>query len=212
MTQHTQTKERLSQRISALAAFRRASQATKDNWVNEFLKRYTEPHRHYHDLAHIDAMLACYDDASLDDEAVILAIIFHDWVYDPLRSDNELESAKVFGSFAEDAAIATETRQLVRGLIEATITHTLHNEDERTKLFLDFDLEVLSRPSEAYQVYAAQIRQEYSHYDNEAFRRGRTSVLESFLKREKIYFSDAFAKKEQCARENVQAELVRLKS
>ncbi|KAI1159760.1 hypothetical protein F5B18DRAFT_635566 [Nemania serpens] len=211
MTQHTQLKERLSQRISALAAFRRASQDTKDNWVNEFLKRYTEPHRHYHDLTHIDAMLACYDDASLDDEAVILAIIFHDWVYDQLRSDNELESAKVFGSFAEDGTIATETRQTVRGLIEATITHTLHNEDERTKLFLDFDLEVLSRPHEAYQVYTAQIREEYSRFDNEAFRRGRTAVLESFLKREKIYFSDAFAEREHCARENVQEEIVRLK-
>ncbi|KAI3325773.1 hypothetical protein HD806DRAFT_491192 [Xylariaceae sp. AK1471] len=212
MTQHTQLKERLSQRISALAAFRRASQATKDHWVNEFLKRYTEHHRRYHDLSHIDAMLACYDNASLDDEAVVLAIIFHDWIYDPLRGDNEQESAKVFDSFAEDAALTTETRQTVRGLIEATITHTLHNEDDRTKLFLDFDLEVLSRPREAYEVYAAQIREEYSHFDDEAFKRGRAGVMENFLKREKIYFSDSFAEREHCARENVQAEILVLKT
>ncbi|KAI1195329.1 hypothetical protein F5X97DRAFT_308336 [Nemania serpens] len=217
MTQHTQLKERLSQRISALAAFRRASQVTKDSWVNEFLERYTEPHRQYHDVTHIDAMLACYDDAAAsldDDEAVILAIIFHDWVYDPLRRDNEAESARVFESFAEDAAVAAETRRTVRDLIEATTTHTPRDEDEdeRTKLFLDFDLEVLSRPREAYWVYAAQIRGEYGAFDDEAFGRGRTAVLEGFLRREKIYFSDAFAEREQCARENIQAEIARLKS
>ena len=56
---------------------------------------YSEPHRHYHTLAHIvvcQELLSATDHASLE---LRLAIVYHDIIYDTHRSDNEAESAKL---------------------------------------------------------------------------------------------------------------------
>src|SRR5689334_10156503 len=64
--------------------------------LEDLVRAYGEPHRHYHTLYHIAALLALLDrhgsDGS-DREALTLAILFHDVVYDPARPDNEEASA-----------------------------------------------------------------------------------------------------------------------
>jgi predicted metal-dependent HD superfamily phosphohydrolase len=62
------------------------------------LAAYGEPARHYHNRAHIAALLLLaqqHADEMEDAEAAELAILFHDAVYDPTRSDNEQESARL---------------------------------------------------------------------------------------------------------------------
>lgn len=97
-------------------------------------------------------------------------------------------------------------------LIKATITHNLVSDvDKRVcEIFLDLDLEVLSRNEEEYKAYAKQIRQEYAHYPDEEFRNGRIRVLSNFIKRDKIYFTNTFS--ETRARDNLNSELALLKS
>lgn len=58
---------------------------------------YSEPHRHYHTGAHIDDCLEQLDSAphiANFPEEVELALWFHDAVYKPLSSKNELKSAE----------------------------------------------------------------------------------------------------------------------
>ena len=65
---------------------------------DELVRAYTAPDRHYHDLAHIEAMLAsarAYHGALSDPAAVAAAIWFHDAVYDTRRHDNEAKSAEL---------------------------------------------------------------------------------------------------------------------
>lgn len=97
-------------------------------------------------------------------------------------------------------------------LIRATITHNIVSgvDKKLCEIFLDLDLEVLSRSAEEYKLYAQQIRQEYAHYPDEEFRNGRIRVLSNFIKRDKIYFTTAFS--EAKARENLNLELRQLKS
>src|SRR5262249_28427939 len=64
--------------------------------LGELSAAYLEPGRCYHTLDHIAALLRQLDEhraVARDADALALAIIFHDVVYDPLRHDNEARSA-----------------------------------------------------------------------------------------------------------------------
>ena len=67
-----------------------------DAILAELVVAYGETHRHYHTLEHVAALLQLlgkYGDGIADRDAVVLAILFHDAVYDPSRQDNEEASA-----------------------------------------------------------------------------------------------------------------------
>ncbi len=59
---------------------------------DELMARYSEPHRHYHTLQHLEECLSLF--ASLRDLAahpaeLEIALWFHDAIYDVKRDDNE---------------------------------------------------------------------------------------------------------------------------
>jgi predicted metal-dependent HD superfamily phosphohydrolase len=59
---------------------------------DELVRKYTEPHRHYHNLNHINTCLIAFDqtvDNISDKFCVEVAIWFHDVIYDPQKGDNE---------------------------------------------------------------------------------------------------------------------------
>lgn len=189
----------------------------QDTWIKEVRRRYSEPQRHYHTNEHIDSMLLLANKHAShinDPEAVRLAIYFHDVVYDPTRSDNEVRSIEFFWQHAA-AGDSEEKSKKVEKYIECTIKHEIPEDcadDGDLKLFLDFDLEVLGRASEEYERYAQQIRKEYIHIPDEVYRSGRSKVLEHFIRRDVLYFSDFFlSTHEEQARRNINRELQRLK-
>jgi len=206
---------RLQADFTVLAKNLGADEATTQKWTQALISRYTEPQRYYHTIEHIYSMLICYGEYryEIEDESVIkLAILFHDWIYDPRAQDNELESVKCFQEFANEINLPQSTRLRVSEYIERTITHTLPIKDRKVdsdlRFFLDFDLEVLSRNSTDYAVYADQIRQEYSYFADSDYCIRRIKVLKTFLDRECLYFSDAFHKMyEETARGNLKGEI-----
>lgn len=205
----------LESKFALLAKTLGANEATEKKWTNDFIARYTESQRHYHTLAHIHAMLQCLDQfrpLAKDEIALKLAIFFHDWIYDPTSKDNEIESVKCFNTFAGDIGLSDPISSRVASYIERTITHSLPPEiqepDSDLCLFLDFDLEVLSRIEAEYARYAEQIRAEYSHLTLGDYNAGRARVLRSFLDRDRLYFSDVFYESsEQKARANLEHEI-----
>ncbi|RVD62485.1 hypothetical protein EN750_21345, partial [Mesorhizobium sp. M7A.F.Ca.ET.027.03.2.1] len=67
-----------------------------DALKSELLALYRAPGRHYHNLSHIEAMLALAGDCREllgDPQAIEAAIWFHDAVYDSKAKDNEAQSA-----------------------------------------------------------------------------------------------------------------------
>ena len=106
--------------------------------------------------------------------------------------------------------------QMVSLLVRATATHELPEsadlpagyEPADIQLFLDADMAILAADSARYRRYLRGVRSEYSHFDNEAFRTGRTTFLRSILGRERIFLSEeAFKLWEEPARANLRAEL-----
>ncbi|KDQ63604.1 hypothetical protein JAAARDRAFT_384709 [Jaapia argillacea MUCL 33604] len=193
-----------------------------DVWFKYLEDQYGQPWRRYHTIDHINSMLSLCGRyaANLDDpKAVELAIWFHDVIYDPkaTHGDNELKSIEEFNKYAVERQLSVPQKTAVAELIHSTIKHEIPGEltavsKNDLSYFLDFDLEVLSRDKEAYEIYAAQIRQEYWHYSDEAYGKGRTAVLETFLRRDKAYFTEAFrtAGHETVARWNLAEEIRRL--
>jgi predicted metal-dependent HD superfamily phosphohydrolase len=77
--------------------------------------------------------------------------------------------------------------------------------------FLDFDLAILGSRPEIYRTYSQAIRREYRWVPKLLYRRGRRQVLESFLQRELLFFTEAMRTRlEDQARANLAEELASL--
>ena len=189
---------------------------------------YSEPHRHYHDNSHIVGMFQslAYSEASdlLAYEPMQLAILFHDFTYNPTSLGNEEHSIEVMKQVLEvfSPEIFRERQYNVAAaqlMILATITHTIPDNEEFTRLFemypeakdalevfLDLDLLILAEPYDSVNHgYDEKIRLEYSMYPAEEFNKGRMEVLKKFYNREKIFISSVFGtkKNEKRAKDNL---------
>jgi predicted metal-dependent HD superfamily phosphohydrolase len=175
---------------------------------------YNEPQRHYHSLAHIEALqrwFARYRTLAREPATIDAAIWFHDAVYDTRRQDNEQRSA----AFAHDELTAlawpAASVQRVATLVLATHRHQAEVSDADAWLFLDLDLSVLAQSSAQYQAYADAVRREYGWVEASAYRAGRARVLRSFLERDCIYQTPVLHEAwESAARANLQDELASL--
>ncbi|WP_419696912.1 hypothetical protein ACN2CC_16785 [Mesorhizobium muleiense] len=188
--------------------------------IDEPLKRelsalYEAEGRHYHNLGHIEAMLALANDykASLHDPtAVEAAIWFHDAIYDSRAKDNEARSAVLA---EKKLAGRTDTQRLGRitAMISATATHELLQFDDENAardaaLFLDMDLAILGAPPDAFDAYEQAVRREYGWVEEPMWRAGRSAVLKSFLARPHIFHTEEFRQRfEAQARQNMARSL-----
>ncbi|MDH3667007.1 MAG: hypothetical protein OEN23_08770 [Paracoccaceae bacterium] len=172
---------------------------------------YGEPHRAYHNWMHIEALLAQFREcksAFEDPDAMMLAILYHDCVYDPLGSGNERASAdrmarelrgQLDGRILADAAqliLATE-KHVVPGALSAGLSADC-------ALFLDMDLSILGAERATFDQYEAAIREEYRAVPDRLFRDGRKAILGRFLARPEIYFTNRYRlERENQARTNL---------
>ncbi len=190
---------------------------TADAAGRALLERWTEPHRRYHALPHLAAVLDALDLLApaapevVDLDAVELAAWFHDAVYDGQPGADEEASATlaatVLGDLGEPAA---RTGEVVR-LIRLTIGHAAAPGDVAGGLLCDADLAVLGADPAAYAAYAAAIREEYADVPEDAFDSGRAAVLEALLSRTPLFSTPAAQQQwEAAARRNMAAELARL--
>jgi predicted metal-dependent HD superfamily phosphohydrolase len=171
---------------------------------------WSEPHRHYHDHAHLAAVLGIVDELAgqaSDPAAVRLAAWYHDVSYDPRRSDNEEVGAARAGigllGLVDDA-----TRAEVQRLVLLTAGHDPAPGDANGAVLCDADLAVLAGPPEAYAAYASAVREEYGHLSDEVFTAGRMAVLEQLLALPALYrLPETAARWTEPARANVAAEL-----
>ena len=182
-----------------------------DRLKAELSALYRAPGRHYHGLAHVEALLALareYRADLADPQAVEAAIWFHDAIYDSRRSDNEARSAALAaGKLAPGVEPARLSR--IAAMIEATATHALPGlgDEAATRdaaFFLDMDLSILGAPAAAFDSYEAAVRREYAWVDDEAWAAGRAAVLRKFLARPTIFHTEAFRQRfETAARINI---------
>lgn len=176
--------------------------------------RYEEPHRRYHDLTHLDACLALFEEHRASAARVgelLLALLFHDAVYDPLAHDNEARSAELARAHLTAASAPSDSIERVCAMILDTRTHEPSSAD--AALLLDLDLSILGEDPATYDLFERAIRAEFQAVPDAHFVAGRSAVLERFLARPQIYHSVAFREeREAVARHNLTRAIAELRA
>jgi predicted metal-dependent HD superfamily phosphohydrolase len=177
---------------------------------------YHDPKRVYHTRSHIDACLNHLDDldvkpeeGDVDRRLAELALIWHDAVYLPGHPDNEMNSLALLEGLRFTLKVPHRASEAV-----PCIMATRHKAEEgafgdtTVAAVVDIDLAVLGLPSFQYGAYVINIRREFSHVSDEAWRAGRSGFLTQMLNRKRIYQLEHMRSLyEVQARENMVAEL-----
>jgi predicted metal-dependent HD superfamily phosphohydrolase len=178
--------------------------------LERLLAAWSEPWRHYHTLQHLSE---CLDHAALlaplaaYPAEVALALWFHDAVYERGRHDNEARSADWAREAMRTAGLPEASAERVAALIMATC-HQAEPAGGDAVIVVDIDLWILGAPAERFDEYEGQVRREYGHLPDAAFRQGRAAVLRQFLGREWIFGTPLFRERfETPARENLERSL-----
>lgn len=217
-----------------------AAREVVDDVGHDLLTRWSEKHRRYHGLTHLNEVLAALDRlcatraVSAEDAAVaVLAAWFHDAVYsvNPAASgqpgttgpapatgaatvSNEAASADLAEHHLSTLGVDAATRRRVTASVLDTEHHDLGStagEDPARVLLHDADLWILAAPVVRFDEYCAQVRAEYAHVPAATYARERSAVLRPFLVRDNVYRSEyARSTWGPAARENLARELTRL--
>jgi predicted metal-dependent HD superfamily phosphohydrolase len=173
---------------------------------HQVLSAYSETHRFYHAISHIEHCLSEFDDAAHlceSPDEVEFALWLHDVVYDPHASDNEERSAELATKILSDSRCPEIKAKKVRELILIT-RHTKTPATTDAQLVVDIDLSILGQPPGIFGAYEKNIRAEYSWVSEDAYRSGRSKILQGFLNRTSIYATERFEKRYgNQARENL---------
>ncbi len=186
--------------------------ASSDRVLTDLVARHGETHRSYHTHEHIVAVLEELDVLNAATAAAQLAAFFHDAIYDAAESNNEERSARLaktsLTALAVDSNIIAETYRLIC----ATAGHQLSpGAPAETAAFLDADLAILGAPADRYDQYVDHVRIEYRHVDEATWRSGRRNLLERFVSRDRLFFTEsAHGRLEASARSNLARELAAL--
>lgn len=192
-TEDSRRRQRLRQRWQKLLP---------DHDPEALLSAYAGADRGYHNLEHLEEVLEWVDRVPLEPaqkDLLSVALFYHDAVYIPQRDDNEQASA--------DWAVRDlgEHGWKVVELILDT-RHSAQPESELGRWMVDIDLSVLGAESERFRRYDQGVRHEYAWVPEVVFRRKRKEILQQFLERPRLYFTEFFQERlDGPARANLRA-------
>ena len=154
---------------------------------------YNEPHRYYHDMGHVKEMLAYVESFKehfnpITWEAIQLAIVWHDAVYDPSSKTNEADSYKDFvdcwRDMDEKYLYMEKWKKIIPLVLELIMVTRNHEYDPNMplhlKIMIEADLERFKGPFEQFWQNTVRIFKEYSMADWGLFKPGRIAFLESY--------------------------------
>jgi len=177
------------------------------------LSAYSESHRRYHTVVHIDATLRHLDSVSSfisQPELLELALWFHDAVYAPFSSSNEKDSADWAVRFMHDNHADEGVQAHVYDLIMATV-HSNQRFDGDFAWLVDIGLSILGNSPKVYQQFEKDVRFEYKRVPYFLYKKKRKEILQGFLDRPSIYQTEYFVNHyERSARANIEEALQQL--
>ena len=189
--------------------------SASENLYHQLVACYSEPHRKYHTIQHLNECLTHFESVSaLADHGgeVELALWFHDAIYDTTKKDNEKRSAEWARDSVLAAGVSSEKADRIYELIMATM-HKAVPSGRDAEVLVDIDLGILGAEAARFDEYEEQVREEYSWVPEALYRAARAKVLEQFVSRDWIYSTDFFRDKyEARARDNIARSLARLRT
>lgn len=167
--------------------------------------RHADPQRHYHTLNHVRHCLHELDAAVLpgrEHDTVEMALWFHDAIYQPGATDNEVRSVTLFTDRAQ-STFSLEFVAEVSRLIMIT-THRTPPADTPQCWMSDIDLSSFGLPWGEFIRDSLHVRKEFQSQSDEQYYARHSSFLRSFIQRNRLYQTEYFfARYEAAARLNI---------
>ncbi|GAA2726451.1 HD domain-containing protein [Cellulomonas aerilata] len=186
------------------------------------IERWSEPGRHFHNIKHLVHVLSRVDELAQEThepDLVRLAAWYHGAIFDAAQKaayanrggEDEVASAEL--ARTELAALGIPERRVERvaELVVALVRHTATPGDFDCAVLCDADLAMLAAEPQRYKSYLKDLRAEYAHVPFEDYLRARAAILTKFQKRSSLFASPLGAAWEEPARQNVAAELHRIR-
>lgn len=204
------------------ARFTRLWQRTLDNGTSsdadevfeKIAALYAQPHRRYHTARHIDHCLAQFDSAATlmkDEDAVEMALWFHDAIYEIPSTENERRSAEMFVDLTR-GRVSASFAQNVYDMILITV-HQVPATRPDDKYVVDIDLSSFALPWDEFKRDSDAVRAEHTHLDDREFYQAHTKFMQNLLARPHFFATDFFRNRyESSARGNLERLIRELES
>ncbi len=176
---------------------------------DRILNAYSEPHRFYHTLAHLESCFRVLNRFfPTVSQSVRLTLWYHDIVYDTMSERNEDLSAEWA---LRDLRVLHLAEADVADLILATKHVGTSDLSPNAKIVVDVDLAILGETTEIYDQYEANVRKEYAEVPEETFWEHRKRILQRIANQEWIYQTPAMRHSDYEARawQNLHRSLAR---
>lgn len=209
-------------RRAVVAAGATAGTAEVEALGERLLTRWQAPSRRFHDLRHLTEVLAKVDELAPEAQAlhlVQLAAWYHGVVFSSRDEDAYArkggEDADASALLAQEELLAlgvpAENARRVRELVVALSRHD-PGEDADAALLCDADLAILAAEPQRYRAYTEDVRAEYAHIPERHFLEARAAIVSRLLARPSVFVTPLARVWEEAARQNLDAELQRLRS
>jgi predicted metal-dependent HD superfamily phosphohydrolase len=197
------------------ALWERLGATPSEDALAELERQYSAPGRHYHTLAHLDAVLATFDQLrhlAPNPDIAELALWLHDVVWEPMRDDCEQRSVEWAMDHLPPDFLPPDLLPLVAPLVLETRHLKASSVSPDAAVVRDADLSVLAADDETYDAYERAIRAEYAMLPASQFRAGRATILADFAARRPLFFTPVMQPREPRARANLARSLARLEA
>lgn len=189
---------------------------------SRLIDRWSEPDRHFHNLKHLVHVLSRVDELAEEThepDLVRLAAWYHGAIFDAAEKaayanrggEDEVASAELARTELASLGVSDKSVERVHDLVVALARHTANPGDFDCAVLCDADLAVLAAEPQRYKAYLKEVRAEYAHVPVEDYLRARSAILTKLVNRSMLFASPLGAAWEEPARQNVAAELHRIR-
>lgn len=174
----------------------------------QLIGRWSEPHRHYHDLRHLSETLVALDLLRPASPLEELSLWFHDAIHTNTPGTDEHRSADLAATLLPAAGLgAADTAEVVR-LVLVTIDHRPTAGDLPGARVSDADLAILAAEPPRYRASVQALRAECPDLSEDAWRASRRARIAAFDQLHPLFHTRVgHAEWEGPARANLAAEL-----
>ncbi|OKL47067.1 hypothetical protein BSR28_06565 [Boudabousia liubingyangii] len=200
--------------------------ADKDTLVEHcraLIERWSAPERIFHNQRHLINTLASLDEiisASHNPEMLRMAAWYHGAVFNTAESEAYSGEAGEVMAPSADFAVADltelgvpeENTERIASLIMTLGKHQAPEDDTDASVLVDAELSMLAAPPQDYRKYTEAIAEEYAHIPAPRFYAARAVIIEHLLARRPLFVSPLGTQWEDRAKENLEAELAKVRT
>lgn len=188
----------------------------------QLLDRWCTEDRHHHGVGHLVAVLERVDSLAQEThnpEVVRVAAWYHGAVFDTrlderyrVAGENKPASAALARAQLLELGVPEPVAARVHDLILNLRRHDADPGDVDCMALCDADLGTLSVDPQRYKAYRKRVREEFAHIPVRDYIEARIAIVSHLLARRSIFTSPLASSWEESARQNLSAELVKLKA